>query len=107
MSKLDYMVDENNDRLIVNGDFAIGDNSSAHALTILNASKGSLRQFPDIGIELVNYVKSSASDDILYNSIYDGLSNEGFTVSDIEFERDGKSLTISITIDNQVLKITI
>ena len=53
----DILTDENNDIIIVDGDFAIGQSDQQHVSNIIDAFKGEFKMFPLLGFGIVNFFK--------------------------------------------------
>ena len=67
--KIDFLTNEDKDLLIINGDFPIGDATREQAETIINASKGELRQFPLTGVEIQKYNGATIDTQAIINLI--------------------------------------
>lgn len=57
----DILLDENNDLLIVNGDFVIGESQNQEVSLIAGLKSGELKSDPILGPNLIQLVKSNAS----------------------------------------------
>lgn len=57
MPRTDILLDEAGDLLIEVGDFVPGISDDQHVELLLSSTKRSIRQYPDIGVGLANYVK--------------------------------------------------
>lgn len=58
----DILLDENNDLLIKNGDFAVGESEEQEIKMILQAVKNDYKQFPELGVDLVRQINKSGSE---------------------------------------------
>jgi hypothetical protein len=54
----DIMLDSNNDLLIKNGDFVIGESTEQEVARIIVLSKGGLKEDPILGPNLISKIKS-------------------------------------------------
>lgn len=55
----DFLVDENNDLKIQNGDFVVGFSDFDHIIDIIDFNQGDLVEYPQIGVGIINYLNSS------------------------------------------------
>ncbi len=77
------MLDEDGDLLIVNGDFVIGESEEQHIVDILNANKGFYKEFPHVGVGIMQYYKSSGMQDEIKMNIQLQLESDNFTINEI------------------------
>lgn len=74
----DFLMDENGDLLIQNGDFVIGNSELQHQEDILAAHKGEYKEYPEIGVgikeELLNENPRQVLVQIRANFEYDGMT---------------------------------
>lgn len=81
----DILLDENNDLLIKDGDFVIGESDNEHIKSILIANKGEWKEFPELGVGMEELLNDDAYNQFLIdaknNLEYDGMlvKNVGFT----------------------------
>ena len=61
----DYLLDDDNDLSIADGDFVIGDSDLQHQKLLLFAEKGAYKQYPTIGVAAATYLKDDNSADLL------------------------------------------
>jgi hypothetical protein len=73
---------QNNDLLIVNGDFAIAESDSQHIADTLNAFPGWFKEFPQDGIGVFDYYNSSGREQVLKRNIQIQLQADGYKVKD-------------------------
>ena len=73
----DILLDENNDLLIQNGDFVVGDSERQEIKMILQAVKNDYKQTPEIGVNLIEYLNSSGSARALQQIIKLNLRMDG------------------------------
>jgi hypothetical protein len=84
----DFLLDENGDLLIENGDFVIGDSSSQHQKDILMATKGEFKEFPEIGVG----IEAMLFDDDYMDFLIEAKKNleyDGMDINNIEFTAEG------------------
>lgn len=82
----DLKTDENNDLIILNGDFKIDDSDSQHVEHILIADKGQFRQFPLIGMGIGRSLNGSINSQSLRQQIKIQLESDGFNVRQIQID---------------------
>lgn len=82
----DLKTDENNDLIILNGDFKIDDSDSQHVEHILIANKGQFRQFPLIGMGIGRSLNGSINSQSLRQQIKIQLESDGFNVRQIQID---------------------
>jgi len=55
----DFIIDSvTNDLQIINGDFVVGPSDNQHVSDIIMSPAGSFKQFPSLGVGVMNYLKS-------------------------------------------------
>ena len=91
-NRTDFLLDDNNDLLIVDGDFSIGLSDQQHIADTINANVGWWKEFPLDGVNIRNYAKTAGGAQQLARKIKIELENDGYTVNNplIEFGADGK-----------------
>lgn len=85
----DFLLDDNGDLLIQNGDFVIGESDNQHQLDILLSEKGEWKEFPEIGVG----INEMLSDDDFVEFLIEAKKNleyDGMSINNIEFTGDGK-----------------
>ncbi len=60
MARVDYLLDDDFDLLIENGDFVQGESDARHAQMISLGPPGFIRQFPECGFHAIRFKNSSA-----------------------------------------------
>jgi hypothetical protein len=90
----DYLLTDNN-LLIANGDFVVGDSSNQHQEHILIAHKGEYREFPEIGVGITDMLNDDEVDHWLIE-IKKNLQYDGMQVDNVTFDNEG-----NIFIDGQ------
>ena len=84
----DFLIDTEGDGdiLIQNGDFAIGDSTLQHQEALLASTPGEYRQYPEIGVGLVDYLNDETSMAGLRAKIISEFENDGMLVVDVNIE---------------------
>jgi hypothetical protein len=81
----DYLLDAvTNDLQIVNGDFVIGDATLQNQKQLLFASPGAYKQYPTVGVDIMNFLKDENSSDLL-RAIRQQFINDGMTVNNLAY----------------------
>jgi hypothetical protein len=95
----DIITNDDFDLSIVNGDISILESDSQHIDHIITADKGHFRQFPLVGVGIVNFINSSSSEQEIRQIIKLQLEADGFAVnqirvsaSNIEIDAERKSV---------------
>ncbi|SDE76110.1 hypothetical protein [Riemerella columbipharyngis] len=87
----DILVDDSNELEFINGDFAVGNSDIQHIDHIIIAQKGEYKQTPQMGLGVINYLKSNTDKskfqrDVRIQLNYDGYENPNIDLSE-GFER--------------------
>lgn len=80
-----------NDYLFTNGDFVTGDSDTQHIQDIVFENVGAYKQFPLVGVGIINYLNSSGAVLILTRSIQIQLTTDGYNVEKIKFNNNNVS----------------
>ena len=95
----DIITDTDFDLSIVNGDISVLESDSQHIDHIITADKGHFRQFPLVGVGIVNFLNSSTEEQEIRQVIKLQLEADGFAVrqikisgSNIEIDAERKSV---------------
>lgn len=91
MDAIDFIVDNDGELLIENGDFAIGLSDEQHIADILVAYPGEFKEFPMLGVNIGKAINGSLDGEIK-KEIRLQLVADGFNVSAIEFVEDKLSI---------------
>ena len=82
----DFILDENGDLKIENGDFVIGDATLQNQDAILEFQKGELKEYPEVGVGLANALLDENPRNIITQIRrqfrYDGLEIKTLEVSE-------------------------
>lgn len=89
MKQPDYKNTEDGDLLFENGDLVVHDATDQHQLDLLLTGKGHNREFPDVGVDLLNWVDDDELGD-LPGVIQEEFEKDGMTVSRIKVTATGK-----------------
>ena len=79
----DILLDENEDLLIENGDFVIGDSNEQHIRHILRLAPGQNRMAPLLGANIIENLKGNLDGDFK-RKIRIMLAMDGVTVNDVQ-----------------------
>lgn len=84
-----------NDLVIKNGDFDITESDEQHIEDIIAYNKGSLKEYPQVGIGIFNYLNSSGQEQFLERELSLQLKADGYTVNGPSvFFDESQTLTI-------------
>ena len=83
----DILLDENEDLLIENGDFVIGDSNEQHIRHILRLAPGQNRMAPLLGANIIENLKGNLDGDFK-RKIRIMLAMDGVTVNDVQINND-------------------
>ena len=91
MARTDILNDETGDLAFAEGDFSTGESDAQHVEHLLMASKGSLRQYPEMGVGLANFLKkqSTQSSD-MRREIEVNLKADGYRVLNLGIDASGE-----------------
>ncbi len=88
-SMQDFVLDEQGDLKIQGGDFVAGHSDEQHQQHILLANKGEYKEFPELGVGIVQML----SDDNYTGMLIEAKRNleyDGMKIKDIAYKEDGK-----------------
>ena len=99
-TKIDFL-SENNDLLIQNGDFVIGNNTSMQASVIVKATKGEIRHNPDLGVGIDLFLGSTGTPEGITNYVQSELDKDDIELVYFEVvpSETGASNQFSIKMD--------
>lgn len=91
MARTDISLAATGDLLIATGDFAIIESDEQHVELLLSSTKGSIRQYPEMGVGLANYVKKQGGSLTgLKRSIEVNLKADGYKVNTLDIDGSGE-----------------
>lgn len=86
----DLVLNDNGDLGIANNDLQIGFSDLQQQEHILVAQKGSVKEFPDLGVGIENFINDSDIDGLL-SEVRAEFEKDGMTVTKIDYnENDGQ-----------------
>lgn len=88
MSAIDILVDDNEDVVFANGDFLVGSSDQQHVKHILKADKGHYRQWPLLGVGMLDYVNGAVEPEVIRQTIRTNLRNDNYNVRQVIVTRD-------------------
>ena len=68
-----------------NGDFNVGDSDTQHIQDIVFENIGAYKQYPLVGVGIINYLNSSGAQLLLSREIQIQLELDGYLVNEIHF----------------------
>lgn len=92
----DFLLDENGDLAIENGDFVIRDSKEQDVATLIMANKGEFKEFPLVGFGAINYVKSEVSEVEFKRDLKVQLEYVGFLNPTIDLSEGFENLKIEV-----------
>jgi len=81
---------------IVNGDFSVKDSDQQHVILIINTFVGNWKQYPLLGVGILNYLASSGKTQELKRNIGLQLESDGYKVNEIILTQSGEYYNYSI-----------
>jgi hypothetical protein len=91
--RTDFLLDNDLDLLIENGDFSTGKSDAQHGRLLLSAWKGDFSQYPQTGVGMVQYLKGVFDVNARYN-IRLQFEGDGYKVKKMDFEPQTGNLMI-------------
>jgi hypothetical protein len=88
----ELLLDKNGDLTIQNGDFTTGFSDNQHQEHILIATKGEYKEFPEIGVGIVQMLSDDDWTSVLIEA-KKNLEYDGVKINNVKFEENG-NLTI-------------
>ena len=80
----DFGIDSGNDLAIKNGDFTIVTSDLDHISDIIDFNQGELKEYPEIGVGIINYLNSTGKQQELNRKIRLMLESDGWEAKVIE-----------------------
>jgi len=79
MATTDFLIAEDGDELIIDGDYAVGDSTIQHIDDLMLSSPGTWREYPLAGVAIGQYQSAPLSQkQTIERIIYEQLINDGF-----------------------------
>jgi len=93
----DILLDENNELLIIGGDFVMGQSDQQHVKNIVESFKGEYKQNPLVGFGVINYLKRDDKIESEFRrDLKIQLENDGYNDSNIDLTKGFEQLKIEI-----------
>lgn len=83
----DFLLDDDGDLLIQNGDFVVGPSDPQHVEDIIESFIGEWKQYPLVGVGLMQYLKSENGQAAI-NVIKQQLQADGYSVPNINVQQN-------------------
>lgn len=96
--KLDFISDTNGEIHIKDGDFVIADNSLLQAKIITYASKGEIRNNPQLGFGINRYLGSKQSENLLQQTLQRELRKENIQIKSFSIDKSLGNFDISLEV---------
>ncbi|WP_066836484.1 hypothetical protein [Rufibacter ruber] len=85
MTAKDFILDDDGDLYISpEGDFVIGESDHQHQKDIVQAFKGHYKEFPFIGVGILQYLKANGMEAEMKKAIKLELESDGYRVNAVE-----------------------
>jgi hypothetical protein len=91
---IDFLLDNDDDLLIENGDFATGESDNQSVYLVIKSSYGDWRESPILGANLQGFINSKLSDLQLKNKLKLALKSDGWALKKHSIDKNG---AISVT----------
>jgi hypothetical protein len=88
MKAKDILLDSDEDLAFKDGDFFVGNSDQQHVQHILKADKGHIRQFPLLGVGLLDYVNGAVEPEVIRQLITTNLRNDNYNVKQVLVTND-------------------
>lgn len=85
----DFLLGDDLDLTIVDGDFEFGESTEEHQRDILLATKGIFRQSPELGVGITQELLNDSSNDDLLRLIQKEIEADGMGVQRLRVKEDG------------------
>lgn len=85
----DYLLDDDFDLRIENGDFVVGESTAQHQKLLLMYNKGELRQYPRTGVGVISFINDDNLGD-LYQEVIKHFKADDMDVQKLEIFPDGR-----------------
>ena len=100
MATTDFLIADDGDELIIDGDYAVGDSTVQHIDDLMLAAPGTWREYPLAGVAIGQYQSAPfVQKQTIERIIYQQLINDGFqNISIITLDNlSGNGLQFSVT----------
>jgi len=95
MNAQDYLLDDDGDLKIVNGDFAVGGSDQQHIYDILISESGYWKEFPALGAGISKLLKGTVVPTMVEALIKANLESDGYQVGRPSVTNVGGNVTIT------------
>jgi hypothetical protein len=85
----DYLLTDDFDLKIANGDFVVGESSAQHQQLLLLLEKGELRQYPQTGVGVKNFLNDDNLSG-LHQEVVKQFKADGLTINRLKIYNDGQ-----------------
>lgn len=92
----DILIDDNDDLLLENGDFVIGESDQQHVLQVIEQQLGETKEFPLVGFGAINYIKTRITEAEFKRDLKVQLNYDGYLNPTIDLSGGFENLTIEI-----------
>jgi hypothetical protein len=96
----DFLLDAQNNLVIQNGDFVIGESDAQHIKLILFTVAGEWKQSPQVGLNMGVYVNAPDKNELIWQrfrqNVQEQLRNDGYTNIEIN-DQDKENIKIKAT----------
>ncbi|HEX8576686.1 MAG TPA: oxidase [Flavobacterium sp.] len=92
----DILRDENGGLTFANGDFATGQSDQQHVEDIIDLQPGEIKEFPQIGLGAINYIKRTITADEFKRDLKIQLNMDGYANPVIDTSNGIENLNIEI-----------
>jgi len=92
----DIILDNSGDLQFKNGDLEIGPGDEQHIVLIVNTMPGSFKQFPLLGVGIIQYSGSSGKTSELRRSISIQLTADGYSDIDVSLKENGETFMYNV-----------
>lgn len=87
----DFILDQNSDLAIINGDFVVSDSQEQSVELLLISKPGEWKEFPQVGCDIQNALNGTISR-FLERNVRVQLEADGFTIEKLEITKKGIEL---------------
>jgi hypothetical protein len=80
----DFLLDDDGDLLITDGDFVVGESDTTHVEDLIDASPGEIREDPTKGVGIVRYQGSVGKEGEIKRRVRLNLAADGYRVDNVQ-----------------------